>query len=79
MTIFSRQSNDGHLTFTDGDGNVITSGNVITTDTSLVGSHFLTSDDGEQVLTKIELDPTGDVSPFPGVSNLAGKFKESRG
>ena len=41
---------------------MITSANVITTDASLVGSHFLTSEDGEQVLTKIELDSSGDVS-----------------
>jgi hypothetical protein len=37
-------------------------GTVITSDESLVGAHFLTSEDGEQVLTKIELDPGGDVS-----------------
>jgi hypothetical protein len=41
----------------------MTTGNVMTTDASLVGSHFLTSDDGEHVLAKIELDQTGDVSP----------------
>ena len=59
--VFRQQSNGndvgggGHISFTDNEGNVIT------TDASLVGSHFLTTEDGEQVLTKIELDSSGDV------------------
>ena len=50
---------------------MITSANVITTDASLVGSHFLTSEDGEEVLTKIELDTSGDVS----LKMLTSSFK----